>query len=35
MKTIKIDLPAELENMELHFIADQHIGDAMSDWAHT
>lgn len=34
MKTIKIDLPAELESIELHFIADLHIGDGMSDWMH-
>lgn len=34
MKTIKIDLPAELENIELHFIADLHMGDGMSDWFH-
>ena len=34
MKTIKIDLPAELENIELHYIADLHLGDGMSDWFH-
>lgn len=34
MKTIKIDLPAELKNIELHFVADLHLGDHMSDWFH-
>lgn len=31
MKIIKIDLPAELEQIELHIFADEHIGDEHSD----
>lgn len=31
MKTIKIDLPRELPQMELHTFADEHIGDEQSD----
>ncbi len=31
MKTIKIDLPAELEQIELHIFADEHIGDENCD----
>ena len=31
MKIIKIDLPKELESVELHVFADEHIGDAQSD----
>lgn len=31
MKTIKIDLPEELECMELHLFADEHIGDEHCD----
>ena len=31
MKIIKIDLPRELESVELHVFADEHIGDAHSD----
>ena len=31
MKTIKIDLPRELESVELHIFADEHIGDEHSD----
>lgn len=34
MKTIKIDLPAEFEEIELHPLYDFHLGDAMSDWKH-
>lgn len=34
MKTIKIELPAELENIEIHPLGDLHLGDAMSDWDH-
>ena len=31
MKTIKIDLPKELENLEIHIFADEHIGDEHCD----
>lgn len=31
MKVIKIDLPSELEKIELHTFADEHIGDEHSD----
>ena len=31
MKTIKIDLPRELDRIELHTFADEHIGDEQSD----
>ena len=31
MKVIKIDLPSELESIELHVFADEHIGDKNSD----
>ena len=31
MKIIKTDLPRELESVELHVFADEHIGDAQSD----
>lgn len=31
MRTIKIDLPAELNQIELHLFADEHIGDAHCD----
>jgi hypothetical protein len=31
MKVIKIDLPRELETIELHIFADEHIGDEHSD----
>ena len=31
MKIIKIDLPTELEQIELHIFADEHIGDEHSD----
>ena len=31
MKVIKIDLPSELEQIELHTFADEHIGDEHSD----
>ena len=31
MKIIKIDLPRELESVELHVFADEHIGDTNSD----
>ena len=31
MKIIKIDLPRELESVELHTFADEHIGDEQSD----
>lgn len=31
MNIIKIDLPKELESVELHVFADEHIGDAQSD----
>ena len=31
MKTIKIDLPRELENVELHIFADEHFGDENCD----
>lgn len=31
MRTIKIDLPAELKQIELHIFADEHIGDAHCD----
>ena len=34
MKTIKIDLPRELEQMELHVFADEHLGDANCDIKH-
>lgn len=33
MKAIKIDLPKELENLELHIFADEHLGDPHSDVA--
>ena len=32
MKAIKCELPEELKSMELHVLADLHIGDSMSDW---
>ena len=32
MKTIKIDLPRDLESIELHTFADEHIGDEQSDF---
>jgi predicted phosphodiesterase len=35
MKTIKIDLPADLEEIELHVLSDWHIGDAGHDTFHT
>ena len=35
MKTIKIDLPADLEEIELHPLSDWHIGDAHHDAFHT
>lgn len=35
MKTIKIDLPADLEEIELHPLSDWHIGDANHDAFHT
>ena len=31
MKVIKIDLPKELESVELHIFADEHIGDEHCD----
>lgn len=31
MKTIKIDLPQELSNIEIHTFADEHIGDMCCD----
>lgn len=31
MKVIKIDLPSELQQLELHIFADEHIGDEYSD----
>ena len=31
MKIIKVDLPRELESVELHTFADEHIGDEQSD----
>ena len=31
MKIIKIDLPSELEEVELHIFADEHIGDEHCD----
>lgn len=34
MKTIKIDLPQELDEIEILPLADFHIGDMMSDWDH-
>ncbi len=34
MQTIKIDLPVEHENIELHALSDLHLGDGMSDWFH-
>ena len=34
MKTIKIDLPEELTNIEVHPLSDLHFGDGMSDWMH-
>lgn len=34
MKTVRIDLPKELESAEILPLADFHIGDAMSDWKH-
>lgn len=34
MQTIKIDLPAEYENIEIHALSDLHLGDGMSDWFH-
>lgn len=33
MKIVKIDLPTELEQIELHIFADEHIGDAHCDMA--
>lgn len=35
MKVIKIDLPQELESIELHAIGDRHFGDQLSDWEAT
>ncbi len=35
MKTIKIDLPQELERIEIHPLGDRHFGDSMSDWEET
>lgn len=35
MKTIKIDLPADLEEIELHVLSDWHIGDEHHDALHT
>lgn len=32
MKTIKIDLPAELKTIELHPLSDIHFGDGLCDW---
>ena len=32
LKVIKIDLPSDLENIEILFLADLHIGDNLSDW---
>lgn len=32
IKPIRIDLSSELDSIELHPLADLHIGDAMSDW---
>lgn len=32
IKPIRIDLPSDIESVELHPLADLHIGDAMSDW---
>lgn len=34
MKIIKIDLPAEHKDIELHPLGDLHLGDEMSNWAH-
>lgn len=31
MKVIKVDLPSELTQIELHTFADEHIGDENSD----
>ena len=31
MKVVKIDLPSELQHLELHIFADEHIGDEQSD----
>lgn len=31
MKVVKIDLPSELQQLELHIFADEHIGDEYSD----
>ena len=33
MKTIKVELPQDLKQVELHTFADEHIGDANSDLA--
>lgn len=32
MKVLKAELPTTLESIELHPLADWHLGDAMSDW---
>ena len=32
MKIIKCELPRELEQVELHIFADEHIGDLQSDF---
>ena len=34
MKTIKVDLPEDIDILELHPLADLHIGDGLSDWKH-
>lgn len=34
MKTIKIELPAELNTLELHPLSDFHFGDGLCDWQH-
>ena len=34
MKTIKIDLPSKHKAIELHPLADLHLGDSASDWFH-
>ena len=31
LKTIKIDLPRELQSVEIHTFADEHIGDDLCD----
>jgi len=32
MKTIRFDMPMDIESAEIIPLADFHIGDAMSDW---